>query len=141
MWWNELLRHATGDEHIVFFGDLYAALLGVELADSYAIPHLLKVELLWLVASELNHVKPGDVRLLSVCFEYARRSIEEAFETLEEERTDRACSKVASYALVAMQNSVILTHKSEDLGKAVFCTDKGYVLCVLPSQVVDLQVG
>lgn len=56
LWGYKPLRHARRYEFMVFLRNLYAALLGIELADGVAVSRLLQIELLGLVARKIHHI-------------------------------------------------------------------------------------
>jgi len=109
---DQFLWHPARDQDIIFFRDLHPTLFGVELAYSNAIPHLLQVELLGLVASKFDHVQPRNGSVFSMRFQYAWRTIEEALETTDEDWADRASAKVACNAFVAMDDALVIRDKA-----------------------------
>lgn len=138
---DHLLRHAGRDQHVVLLGDLYAGLLGVDLADAEAVAGLFEIELLGFVLGELDDVQPGDVgSLLAVRLEDLGRAIEEAFEAFDEDGSQGARAQVSGDALVAVEDAIVVGDEAENGWKCVVGGDEGQVVLELAGQVVDLKV-
>lgn len=89
LWRDELLRHSTCDQHIVFFRYLHPTLLRIKLTDLEPIAHPVEVELLRFVSCEIDDIEPGDIGIFAVRFQDMRRAIEKSFKSLDENRTKR----------------------------------------------------
>jgi hypothetical protein len=138
---DHLLRYARRDEDKVLLGDLDAALLGVELADSDALAHLAELELLWLVARKLDHVQPRDIGdILAVALQHPRRPVEQALKALDQDGSQRPCAEIAGHALMAVQHALVVAEQRQDVGQRVVVCDQGQVVVDLAHEVVDLQV-
>ena len=138
---DHLLGNARGDEDKILLGYLHAALLGVELADADALAHLAQLELLGLVARKLDHVQPGHIGpLLPVALEHARRAVEQALESLDQDGPQRAGAEVAGHALVAVQDALVVAEQREDVGQGVIVCEQRQVDVAVAGEVVDLQV-
>jgi hypothetical protein len=141
LWWNHLLGYTRRNEYKVFLGDLHAALLGVELADSHALAHLTQLKLLGFVSGELYHVQPGhSCAILSMALQNARRAIEQPLESLNQDGSQRSCAKIACHALVAVEHALVVAKQREYVGQSVIVGDQRQVLVELACEVVDLQV-
>lgn len=98
---DHLLRHTGRNQNEILLADFHTTLLGVELADSHAVARLLQIELFGLTLCEFDHVEPSHCRsIFAMGFQHLRRSVEQTLESLDQDRTERACAQISSDALV-----------------------------------------
>jgi hypothetical protein len=136
-----LLWDSRGNEHKVLFTNLDSALFCIELADTDAFAHLPELELLWLVARELDHVKPRDGRaVLAMALEDAWRAIKEALESLDKNGTQRPCAQVTGHGLMAVEDALVVAEEGEDVGKCIVISNQWQVCVQVSDEVVDLEM-
>ena len=139
---NHLLWNARVDEDVIVLGDLDAALFGVELTDAGTLAHLTQLELLGLIARELDHVEPGHRRtFLSVRLQQPRWPVEKALEAVDEDGSQGTGTQIDGHALVPFQDASIVGQRRDERGEGVILRDEGEVVVVLTGEVVDLEMG
>ena len=105
---------------VIIFIYLHPALLRIELAHPYTVAHLVKVELLGLIAGKVYYIKPADSgTLLAVGLEHTWRTVEEPLEALYEYGTQRPSAQVAGHRFMALKNGVIVGYQGEEGRKRV----------------------
>ena len=111
---DQLFRHPALDQNVVFLTDLHPALLRIELADPVSLPLLLQIELFRLVAGKFYNVEPADgCAFLAMSLEHARWTIENTFEALDEDWTQRSSAEVAGHGFMALEDAIIVGYEGQ----------------------------
>jgi len=64
-------------------------------------------------------------------FEYAGRTVEEAFKATDEDWPNRTSAEVTCDAFMTVEDAIIIRDQAEDGGKVIFGADERNILAVL----------
>ena len=139
---DQFLRHPAPHQHKVFLADFHSTLLGVELAHLHPVPSLFKLELLRLVASKVHNIQPAHGGgFLAIHLQHAWWTVEETFESLNEDGSQGTGTQVAGHRFVTVKHTLIVADKREESGESIVLGgDEGQDLGELTGEVIDVEM-
>jgi len=75
-----------------------------------------------------------------MALEYSWGAVEQPFESLDQDGSQRSCAQVAGHALVAVQHALVVAEDGEYVGQGVIVGNQRQVLFEVSGEVVDLEV-